>query len=288
MAGKKISLGLVQMRMSGSKEENLDRALSMVGTAAKRGAGVVCLPELFNAPYFAQWRGKKGRDALGLAESIPGPVTGALSRAAKEHGVAIVGGSIYEKSGRSLYNTSVVFSETGRLLGKYRKMHIPQDECFFEKDYFSKGDLGFRSFTAASARIGVLICFDQWFPEAARSVALLGADVLFYPTAIGTVRGIAQAEGDWHAAWENAMRGHAIANAMPVAAVNRCGTEGKMRFWGGSFICDAFGKTIARAGSGEQVIVAGIDTGHSEMVREGWGFFRNRRPDAYNLLVKRK
>ena len=287
MAGGKITLGLVQMRMSENQAENLARALGMIGEAAAKGAEIVCLPELFTAPYFAQEKGGRKR-AEKYAETIPGKTTAALSQAAAKNRVTLIGGSIYEKDGQHFYNTATVFGKDGKMLGKYRKIHIPQDECFFEKDYFEEGNLGFRVFKAGRCSIAPLICYDQWFPEAARSVALVGADVIFYPTAIGTVKGISQAEGNWQAAWENVMRGHAIANCTPVAAANRCGKEGKMDFWGGSFICDAFGKTIARAGRKEQVLVAKIDLSHGSMVREGWGFFRNRRPKEYGKIAGRE
>ena len=287
MEDEKIIVGLVQMRMDESPESNLAKALSMVAKAAESGAAIVCLPELFTTRYFPQKAGGRAA-ALGLAEEIPGKTASALSGAARKHGISIIGGSIYEKSGSSLYNASAVFGPDGKMLGKYRKIHVPHDECFFEKDYFGEGDLGFRVFDLGAARAGVLICYDQWFPEAARAEALMGADVLFYPTAIGTADGVEQSEGDWHSAWENVMRGHAIANGVAVAAANRCGREGGMDFWGGSFVCDAFGKTIAKAGADEEVLIARIGPGHGKAVREGWGFLRNRRPGQYGKLVEGK
>lgn len=284
--GETITLGLVQMRMRESQKENLLHALSMIGEAADKGADIVCLPELFTTRYFAQERRRRKREA-NFAETVPGPSTMALCESAGKNGIAIVGGSIYEKSGSSLYNTAPIISESGRLLGKYRKVHIPHDECFFEKDYFDEGK-GFRVFPTRHCRVAPLICYDQWFPEAARSVALMGADIIFYPTAIATIRGVEQAEGNWQSAWENVMRGHAIANGIIVAAVNRCGTEGKMDFWGGSFVCDAFGKTIARAGRDEEVVVAKVDLAHSSMVREGWKFLAKRRPGEYGIITRKK
>jgi agmatine deiminase len=200
--------------------------------------------------------------------------------------VALVGGSIYESDDDRTYNTSTVFSDKGKMLGKYRKTHIPQDQYYFEKEYFEPGDTGFAVFETDQARIASLICYDQWYPEAARCCALLGADVIFYPTAIGTVRGIQQTEGNWHRAWENVMRGHAIANSLVIAAVNRAGTEDRMRFWGGSFVIDAFGKTLRRAGSKEGVVICDIDLDHGQEVREGWRFFRNRRPECYGQIVE--
>ena len=287
MGKNTVKLGLVQMAMGKDPLANLSRAEGMIAQAARKGAEIVCLPELFSAPYFAQKEGAR-KEAEKYAESIPGKITQALSEAARRNGVALVGGSIYEKAAGKLYNTSVVFDEKGKLLGKYRKVHIPHDECFFEADYFEEGNLGFSVFKAGNCKIAPLICYDQWFPEAARSVALMGADIIFYPTAIATVHGVEQAEGNWQEARENAMRGHAIANGIVVAAANRCGTEGKMDFWGGSFVCDAFGKTLARAGAGEEVLFAEVDLGHSEMVRKGWKFREKRRPETYGLITKQK
>jgi len=295
---KPVTLGLIQMSMSADKDANLAKAVLMIGEAAKKGANVVCLPELFNMPYFPQ----DERNNEIQAEQIPGPTTDALSDAAKSNKVVLVGGSIFEKSetkgGTKTYNTTPVFDETGKMLGTYRKVHIPHDENFYEKNYFEPGDLGFKVFeirqqretrnAILNAKLSTLICYDQWYPEAARSVALMGAEIVFYPTAIGTVRGIEQSEGDWHNAWETVMRGHAIANGMIVAAVNRVGNEGKMDFWGGSFVCDAFGKIIAKGSNDkEEVIIAKCDLEHGKSVREGWRFFHNRRQEMYGQLVKK-
>lgn len=283
----KITLGLVQMKMGAGAQENLAHAISLIGQAAKKGAQIVCLPELFTAPYFAHSAGGKEKAAKEYAEPIPGKITQVLSDAAKTNNIVLVAGSLYEKAGNKFYNTSCVFDADGKMLGIYRKMHIPQDESYFEKDYFAEGDTGFKVFSTKHGKISPLICFDQWFPEAARIVALEGAQIIFYPTAIGIVDGIEQTEGNWQEAWENAMRGHAISNSVVVAGVNRSGKEGKMSFWGGSFVCNAFGKTLARGGKEEEIVIATIDTAHSASVREGWGFFRNRRPDAYGKLTKR-
>ncbi len=279
-AGRALTLGLVQMSMADDHEANVSKAVSMVGEASKRGASVVCLPELFPNRYFPQERGVKVRP-----EPIPGPTTRRLSEAARDSKVALVGGSLYEReSGGRLYNTSVVFDERGRMLGKYRKVQVPQDEGFYEKDYFSEGS-AYRVFKTSAAKIGVLVCFDQWYPEAARVNRLMGAELLFYPTAIGTVDGIEETEGDWHEAWEAVQRGHAIANSMVVAAVNRVGKEGRTTFWGGSFVCDQFGKILARADDTEQVVVATCDLELGRQVEEGWGFMRNRRPATYRKLA---
>lgn len=275
-----VKVGLVQMAMEENHEANISKAISMIEEASKRGASIVCLPELFAYRYFPQ-----ERRAQVFPELVPGPTTKRLSDAARESKVTLVGGSLYERdsSGR-LYNTSVVFDERGQMLGKYRKVHVPEDESFFEKDYFSDGN-AYRVFKTASAKVGVLICFDQWYPEPARVNRLMGAEVLFYPTAIGTVDGIEETEGDWHEAWEAVQRGHAIANSMVVAAVNRVGREGRMTFWGGSFVCDQFGKVLARAENKEQVIVASVDLELGRQVEEGWGFQRNRKPATYRKIT---
>ena len=287
MPEKTVNIGLVQMRMSDDCEGNLARAESLAGSAARKGAQIVCLPELFNAPYFAQYK-KKGSSAEKWAEEIPGKTTRRLSECARKNNIVLVGGSIYEKSGSHLYNTSVIFAQDGKMMGIYRKTHIPHDPMYFEQDYFEKGDSGYKVFDTPFCRIAVLICYDQWFPEAARSAALAGAQIIFYPTAIGTMKGVEQAEGNWQEAWENVMRGHAIANCIPVAAANRVGSEGGMDFFGGSFVCNAFGKTLKRGGKKEQVIIAEIDLQHGKDVAEGWRFFYNRRPETYGPIVKPK
>src|SRR3989344_1136375 len=287
--GKKmgsIAIGLVQMRMSDEPERNLGKAIALIKKAAGKGADIVCIPELFMTPYFPREPPTKVAFPKTYFETLPGLASNALSKAARECGVSIIGGSVFEKAGRELYNTSMVFDERGRMLGSYRKMHVPQDEYFFEKEYFSPGNRGFSVFKTRNAAIGALICYDQWFPEAARILALKGAQIIFYPTAIGTVRGVSQSEGNWHAAWENVMRGHAIANNVVVAAANRAGNEGKTTFWGGSFICDAFGKTLGRMGRNEGVLVRQISLDHGRQIREGWKFFQNRRPIDYSQLVK--
>ncbi len=259
----------------------------MIGSAAEGGARIVCLPELFTTPYFPQYKGSRPSDMEGSdwVDTVPGRTTKELASAAKENEVVLVGGSIYELAHGRLFNTSVVFDEQGRLLGRYRKTHIPHDESFYEQHYFEKGDTGFQVFDTSKGRIGVLICYDQWFPEAARAVALKGAEIVFYPTAIGTARGIRQSEGNWQQAWEGVMRGHAIANNMVVCGVNRSGREDKMSFWGGSFVCDAFGKTLKRAGRGEEIVLCKVDLDHGKEVREGWRFFYNRRPECYGALT---
>src|SRR5713226_3315767 len=268
-ADDELTIGLVQMSMGDDQEANISKAVTMVAEAARRGASIVCLPELFASRYFPQDKGAKAR-----SEPVPGPTTRRLAEAARGSKVALVGGSLYEKApGGRFYNTSVVFDEKGRILGKYRKVQVPQDESFYEKDYFSSGK-AYGVFRTSSADVGVLICFDQWYPEPARVNKLMGAEVLFYPTAIGRVDGIEETEGDWKEAWEAVQRGHAISNSVIVAAVNRVGREGRMSFWGGSFVFDQFGRVLARADEREQVLLAAFDLGLGRRVEEGWGFLR--------------
>lgn len=279
-----IRLGLIQMSMFPAVEKNLKKAVGMIGEASKKGARLVCLPELFTTPYFPR---EEKAEASRYAETIPGKTTEALGKAARENKVVLVGGSIYEEENGKFYNTSAVFDEKGKLIGKYRKMHIPHDPFFYEKDYFEEGNEGFKVFKTKHCSVGVLICYDQWFPEAARINALLGAEVIFYPTAIGVPEGNKESEGDWQEAWTVVQRGHAIANGAVVASVNRVGKEGNVNFFGGSFISNQFGKVLARGGGKEEVIVAEIDLDLSRHVREGWRFFYNRRPESYSKLTER-
>ncbi|RXE57205.1 peptidyl-arginine deiminase [Methanoculleus taiwanensis] len=279
-----VTIGLVQSSVSLDRDRNLARTLEMVRTAVRRGARIVCLQELFRTTYFPQ---AEDADPGRYAETIPGATTDALSALARELGVVIIV-PLYERTGEGeYYNAAVVIDADGSLLPAYRKVHIPYDPLFYEKTYFRPGD-GYRVYETRYARIAVLICYDQWFPEAARTVALQGADIIFYPTAIGWIAGEEDpAEGDWHDAWETIQRSHAIANSVHVAAVNRVGIEGALRFWGSSFVCDSFGTVIARAGNAdEEVLVATVDLAQNAAVREGWGFFRNRRPDTYGSLVR--
>ena len=277
----KVKIALVQMEMSEDLDANLNKAIKFIREASKKGAQIVCLPEVFTSPYFPQ---EEKADGDRYAEKIPGKSHDLLSRAAKENKVVLVGGSIYEKP----FNTAMVFDETGKLVGKYRKMHIPHDPGFYEKNYFEKGDLGYQVFDTKFGKIAVLICYDQWFPEAARIVSLMGADMIFYPTAIGTCDNIQQAEGKWQEAWEGVQRGHAIANGVVVAGVNRVGKEGKTTFWGGSFIYSQFGTLLVRGDGREGIVMAEIDTELGKFVKEGWRFFYNRRPESYTLITKKQ
>jgi agmatine deiminase len=289
VSAREVTIGLIQMSMSKRPEANLRKAAGMIAEAAGKGAQVVCLPELFATPYFPQYDTVYGRRReSAYNESIPGPTAEALSAAAREAGVVLIGGSIYERAGDRLFNTAPVFDERGSMLGIYRKTHIPHDQDFYEQSYFDPGDTGFQVFDTSRGRVGPMICYDQWFPEAARCNALLGAEMVLYPTAIGTVRGIEQEEGDWQQAWENVMRGHAIANGMVVAACNRAGMEDRMEFWGGSFVIDAFGRTLARGSREEEIVLATVDLEHGENVRRGWRFFHNRRPECYREIVEKR
>lgn len=286
MPSTPVTIGLVQMRSDPDPRRNLDAALARIEEAASGGAQIVCLQELFRSPYFCQ---SEDVGHFDLAEPVPGPTTEALARVAAARQVVVVG-SVFEKRAEGIFhNTAVVLGPDGSLLGSYRKMHIPDDPLYYEKFYFTPGDLGFRSFDTPYARIGVLVCWDQWFPEAARLTALSGAEILFCPTAIGwhprekTEWGEAQ-----HGAWETIQRGHAIANGMFVAVANRVGLEGDLEFWGASFVADPFGHVIARASHDrEEVVLAACDRSRISDTRRSWPFLRDRRVDAYAGLLKR-
>jgi len=274
----KYKVGLVQMAMSANADENLKHAIERVEEAARQGARLVCLPELFRSRYFAQVEDPALFD---LAEPVPGPSTEALGKVAKRAGVVVIA-PVFERRAPGLYhNTAAVIDADGRLVGLYRKMHIPDDPAYYEKFYFAPGDLGFRTFDTQVGRIGTLVCWDQWYPEGARLTALQGAHILFYPTAIG-----------WHP------RSHAIANGLFVAAVNRVGHErpaegGRDRadgieFWGSSFLADPFGVVVTEAPRDrEAVLVAEVDLARIEEVRRGWPFLRDRRVDAYGGIGSR-
>ncbi len=283
-----IVLGLVQMAMDADPEKNLKRAISGIHEASRRGADIVCLPELFRSPYFCI----EEKCQTDYAEECPGIVGATLSSLAAELAITIVAGSLYERSSEKRFNTTLIYGPDGLLLGSYRKTHIPHDPAFYEQHYFASGEQNYQVFkTLVRGRpvtIGSLICYDQWFPEAARSLALLGAEIIFYPTAIGTVQNVVQEEGDWHHAWKTVQMGHAVANATVIAAVNRVGQEGNSVFWGGSFICDAFGRVLAEGTNREEVITAPVNLNHNQTVKEGWRFFKERRPDTYGLITKNK
>jgi N-carbamoylputrescine amidase len=287
----KVALGLVQMRCAPEPRENLENALRRVETAADRGAQIVCLPELFASQYFCQ---AEDHDFFALAESIPGPSTERLGEVARRRGVVLVA-SLFEKRDAGVYhNTTVVFDADGRMLGKYRKMHIPDDPLYYEKFYFTPGDLGFQAWETRYGKIGVCICWDQWYPEAARLTALRGARILFYPTAIGWHPGEkAEYGARQHDSWETIQRGHAIANGVFVATPNRVGHEAPsggagIEFWGQSFVADPSGQILARATSdGEEVLVVEVDLNEVDRQRVHWPFLRDRRIDAYGDITRR-
>jgi N-carbamoylputrescine amidase len=286
----KFRVGLVQMSCSADPAENLAKAQSKIRDAATRGAQIVCLQELFRSQYFCR---EENAELFNLAEPIPGESTEALGRLARELKIVILA-SLFERRAAGVYhNTAAILNADGAVQGLYRKMHIPDDPLYFEKYYFTPGDLGFRNFETPFGRIGVLVCWDQWYPEAARITALGGADILFYPTAIGwhpsekAQYGAAQLD-----AWRTIQRSHAIANGVYVAAVNRVGYEGTseqgLEFWGSSFVADPFGQLIAQASMDqEEILIAECDPRRSEEVRRNWPFLRDRRIDAYQPILSR-
>jgi agmatine deiminase len=283
MKGRRVRIGLVQHGVTTDTGYNLRKALSLAQEAALGGAEIICLPELFRTPYFPQY---EGRDASVFAEPVPGESTGVFSALSREYHVTVIVPLFERDADGRFYNTAVVIDNGIILDSPYRKVHVPHDPLFFEKSYFHPGNR-YAVYSTPVARIGVLICYDQWFPEAARALTLLGAEIIFYPTAIGWIRGERDtSEGDWRNAWETVQRGHAIANGVHIAAVNRVGTEGDLVFWGSSFLADAFGTVTARAGEGEQVLIADIFPDMNDEVREGWGFLQNRRPDTYHILTR--
>ncbi|HTH66207.1 MAG TPA: carbon-nitrogen hydrolase [Gemmatimonadales bacterium] len=291
-AKRQTTVGLVQMSMTADPQANLEKAIARVREAAGRGATLICLPELFRTLYIGQ---REDHDLFDLAEPVPGPSTETLGKLARELEVVIVA-SLFERRAPGLYhNTAAVLDADGRVAGIYRKMHIPDDPSYYEKFYFTPGDLGFKAFDTAAGRIGTLVCWDQWYPEGARLTALQGAVILCYPTAIG-----------WHPAekaqfgpqqldaWRTIQRSHAIANGCYVAAVNRVGFErldgqgAGLEFWGHSFLADPFGVVLAEApGDAEEILVAPLDLERMEEVRRNWPFLRDRRVDAYVGLDRR-
>jgi N-carbamoylputrescine amidase len=293
----KFAVGLVQMHCGPDPDENLKRAAQFVGDAARQGAQTVCLPELFKTQYFCQ---REDAALFDLAETIPGPSTDVLCKVAQEAGVAVIA-SVFEKRARGVYhNTAVMIDSDGKILGLYRKMHIPDDPLYYEKFYFTPGDLGFKAFDTHFGRIGTLVCWDQWYPEGARLTALQGAEVLFYPTAIGWHPAEKEQYGSaQHDAWRTIQRAHAIANGVYVAVVNRVGHEtgnilgnevkgAGLEFWGRSFICDPFGVVLAEASHDkEELLIGEVDAQKMEDVRRNWPFLRDRRIDSYGAITSR-
>jgi N-carbamoylputrescine amidase len=292
MSNPTFRVGLVQMAMSTDPRENEEKAATRVEEAARRGAEVVCLPELYRTPYFCQ---REDHAFFDLAENVPGPSSERFQAVARKAGVAVVV-PIFERRAPGLYHNSVLLVDAdGTLRGTYRKMHIPDDPAFYEKFYFTPGDLGFRAFDLAAGRVGALICWDQWYPEGARLTALQGAAILFYPTAIGwhpgekALHGAAQRD-----AWQTVQRSHAIANGVYVGSVNRIGFEpgaagqAGLEFWGSSFLCDPFGQVLVQGSTDrEEILVGEVDLARIEEVRRNWPFLRDRRIDAYAGIDKR-
>ena len=284
----KLSLGIVQMSCLKDKSDNLKKGIEKIREAAKKGAQIICLQELFTSLYFCD---REDYENFNLAEPIPGPSTEVLQKVAAETKTVIIG-SLFEKRTKGIYhNTTVVIYADGSYLGKYRKMHIPDDPAYYEKFYFTPGDLGYQVFKTAYAKVGILICWDQWYPEAARITSLMGAEILFYPTAIGwSTEQDLPTNDEQYQAWQIIQRSHAVANGVHVVSVNRVGLEqdGAMKFWGGSFISNPFGRILSQASTDqEEVIVQEIDTDKTESYRTHWPFLRDRRIDSYQPITKR-
>lgn len=282
----KVKVGLVQMSCTADKQQNLQKAIVKVREAAQKGAQIVCLQELFTSLYFCD---VEDYDNFQLAEAIPGPSTDELSKVAAELNVVIIA-SLFEKRAQGVYhNTTAILDADGTYLGKYRKMHIPDDPGFYEKFYFTPGDLGYKVFKTKYATVGVLICWDQWYPEAARITALMGAEILFYPTAIGWATSQDNITNtEQYNAWQTIQRSHSVANGVHVVSVNRVGQEGELKFWGGSFISNPFGTVLYQAShTDEEVFVYEIDTNKTDHYRTHWPFMRDRRIDSYQPITKR-
>jgi len=281
---KTITLGLIQASCPVDPSNNLQETIQKISLASTKGAQIICLQELFRSRYFCQ---VEDAELFSLAETIPGPTTHALCDLAAKLETVIIA-PVFEKRTEGIYhNTAVIIDADGSIAGKYRKMHIPDDPCFYEKFYFTPGDSGFQSFSTRYGRVGVLICWDQWFPEAARLTALSGAQFLFYPTAIGFQPVDAEEVEKQITAWETVQRGHAIANGVFLASANRVGAEDALTFWGRSFICDPFGEVLAQAGrDDDEILIAACDLAQIETTRHNWPFLRDRRIDAYQDIAK--
>lgn len=281
---KIVTVGLIQTSVSDDIADNVKKTIKKIKEAAAKGAQIVCLEELFRTRYFPQ---EEKREVSQLAETIPGVSTKAFSELAKEKKIVIIAPLFEKTQDGKYYNSAAIIDADGKISGCYRKIHVPQDPLFYEKNYFEAGDQGYCVHKTSFANVGVLICYDQWFPEAARINALRGAEIIFYPTAIGYIRGHDSSDDDWHDAWKTVQRAHAIANGVHVAAVNRVGEEGQLKFWGGSFVCDSFGKVLGEASNTkEETLVVKVDLNKNKRIQEGWGFLKNRRPDTYFSLTE--
>jgi len=281
-----VRLGLIQTTCSGNIKDNLERTLDLCKKAAAQGAQIICLQELFRSLYFCQ---SEDHSQYELAETIPGPSTQAFSRFAKAHKVVVIV-PLFEKRTRGLYhNSAAVMDADGSIAGVYRKMHIPDDPAFYEKFYFTPGDLGFRAISTRYAKVGILICWDQWYPEGARITALDGAEILFYPTAIGWAKQeSAHNRKCQHDAWQTIQRSHAIANGVFVCSVNRVGSEGGLDFWGGSFAADPFGEILVHGShTKEEILITPCHLNEIDHTRQMWPFLRDRRIDAYGPITRR-
>ena len=284
---KNVSFALIQLSCDEDQSKNAVKTFSAIREAASKGAQVICLQELFQSVYFCY---EENPSFFDLAETIPGPLTNQLGDLAKELGVVIVASMFEKRAAGIFHNTTAVIDADGQFLGKYRKMHIPDDPGYYEKYYFTPGDLGYLVFDTQYAKIGVLICWDQWYPEAARLTALKGAEVLVYPTAIGwdLEEKNNEINREQYQAWQTIQRSHSVANGIPVVSVNRVGVEHGQQFWGGSFVSNAFGRVIFQASHDqEEVAIVAVDVDSSEYYRKTWPFFRDRRIDSYGDITKR-
>ena len=279
---KNVRVGLIQTASLDDMNVNVKKTVEKIEEASKMGAQIVCLQELYRTRYFPQM---EKQEVAKFAETIPGESTRVFSALAEKNRIVIIVPVFEKASNGRYYNSAAVIDADGKILGSYRKIHVPHDPLFYEKNYFEAGDNGYCVLKTRYAQIGVLICYDQWFPEAARINALMGAEIIFYPTAIGYIREASE-EGDWHDAWKTVQRAHAITNGVHVASVNRVGLEGQLEFWGGSFVCNSFGVVLKEASDkNEEVLVVKVDLSKNREIQEGWGFLKNRRPDTYGKLL---
>ncbi len=282
--GHKIKIGLVQAEADGDIDANLEKTANFVQEASSKGADMVCLQELFAIKYPAQ---KENKGLFSLSEEIPGKTADFLSNMAKKNKVTLIGGSLFEKSKDKYFNTCLIINKEGKIISKYRKIHVPYDPYYYEKFYFSPGNFGFVQANANGITISPLICYDQWYPEAARINAIKGAKIIFYPTAIGWFDKMKREEPRSLKRWQNAMCAHASMNGIYVAAANRVGKEGNLEFWGSSFVADPFGNVVSQASdSKEEVLIAEIDLSKIKASQEGWMFLKNRQPKDYSELTK--